>query len=118
MLSTVPSPPSPTFKVQYLLYVNRTLRDGLAGLGITPGKHWNAPPHAQTPSSQTPFWTARVCAERCLGRLIAVECGSKGLGGCDFPYGESHIFLAPCDCRVVSLADCLACARLTREVSE
>ena len=89
------------------------------GWGTTLRKHWISPPHEQTPSSQTPFSTARVCSEGCLGQAPqTVECGSKGLGGCVVLHGEGHIFLAPCDCRVVSPAVCLACGLFTREVSE
>ena len=47
-----------------------------------------------------------------------MECGSKRLGGCDFPHGENHIFLASCDCRVVSLTDRLARPLLVGGVSE
>ena len=58
----VPSTPTSTFKVQYLLYVKGTLRDGPEGLGTTSGKHWSAPPrHANT------------CSQRCF-RLLVV-CG-------------------------------------------
>ena len=89
------------------------------GWGSRRGKHWSVPPHAQTQAVKRRFRLLSVCAERCLGKAPqTVECGSKGLGGCVVLHGEGHIFLAPCDCRVVPLAVCLACGLFTREVSE
>ena len=119
MFSPHPSPPTPTFALQYLLYVNRSASDGPGGLGNASGETLDCPTARANMSSQRRFRLLHVCAERCLGKAPqTVECGSKGLGGCVVLHGEGHIFLAPCDCRVVPLAVCLACGLFTREVSE
>ena len=89
------------------------------GVGIATGEALDCPTARANMSSQRRFRLLHVCAERCLGKAPqTVECGSNVLGGCGVLHGEGHIFLAPCDCRVVSPADCLACPLLSREVSE
>jgi len=61
------------------------------------------PPSAKTRTVNAVFDCSCFRAEVHLGSPTTVECGSKVLGGCGFLHGESHIFLASCDCRGVSL---------------
>ena len=84
-------------------------------MGIATGETLDCPTARANTSSQRRFRLLSVCVERCLGKAPqTVECGSNVLGGCGVLHGEGHIFLAPCDCRVVSPTDRLARPLLCR----
>ena len=68
MFSPMPSPPTPTFALQYLLYVNRSASDGAVGLGNASGETLDCPTRHNKHEQSNAFldcWSFVV--SRCLG---------------------------------------------------
>ena len=84
-----PSPPSPTFELQYLLYVNRSSRDGLAGLGNASGETLECPTARANMSSQTPFSTAR-CLRGAVPRKPHKQWSAEVRGWADVAFSTER----------------------------
>ena len=89
MFSPPPSPPTPTFALQYLLYVNRSASDGAVGLGNASGETLECSTARANTSSQTPFSTAR-CLRGAVPRKPHKQWSAEVRGWADVAFSTER----------------------------